>query len=371
MRKVSPLKRAERKEQVLWIENTIEEAQARYCYLAARASEINVECGLMHSRFTKVDREKNENKWVVIFGKIGHNARQEKGRILVGTQVLEQSLDIDADFLITRLCPTDMLFQRIGRLWRHRENDSVRPVEAKREAWILAPRLSDAQEDENKFGKSAKVYSPYVLCRTLEVWQNCVNVNLPNGIRQLLEETYLQRDEKNILTAYKRKMEQKRDTLQRFALTNISRGGKTLPESKASTRYSETEAVEVLLLRKKTLIKDGVRVRFLDGSELDILKFANAVIRRKIAAELLRNTVMVREYLAPKATTKQLMWLKDYVYLGDYEESPFRVAIVSESGELRGVDGEADILEKYTLSYDSCLGYRAIKNKGGRDADCE
>ena len=121
------LLRAERGEQVLWIENTVNEAQQRYRGLAAKAREMGLDCGLLHSRFLKVDRQKNEDKWVGLFGKTGRNSRQEKGRILIGTQVLEQSLDIDADFLVTRLCPTDMLFQRLGRLWRHRENDSIRP----------------------------------------------------------------------------------------------------------------------------------------------------------------------------------------------------------------------------------------------------
>jgi len=364
------LKRAERKEQVLWIENTVDEAQARYCHLAARASAINVECGLLHSRFIKTDREKNEHKWVSVFGKVGRDARQEKGRILVGTQVLEQSLDIDADFLVTRICPTDMLFQRIGRLWRHRENDNIRPIEAKREAWILASRLDEAMESAKSFGKSAYVYSPYVLCRTLEVWQNVSGVSIPEEIRASLESTYVERDEKNNMAKYKQEMEEKRDTLRRFALTSVSIGGKTLPESRAMTRYSEIESAEVLLIRKKIAVKNGMRVEFLDGSVVDLPKFTNAANRRKIAAELLRNTVMVPEYRAPKSTTKQLSWLKDYVYLGDNEESPFRAAIVAESGELRGID-EGDVSEKYDLNYDSCLGYRVIKKERGRNADRE
>jgi len=51
---------------------------------------------------------------VNLFGKPGWPQRAAQGRILVGTQVLEQSLDIDADFLVTAFAPTDMLLQRWG-----------------------------------------------------------------------------------------------------------------------------------------------------------------------------------------------------------------------------------------------------------------
>jgi CRISPR-associated endonuclease/helicase Cas3 len=89
---------------------------------------MGIECGLIHSRFLKKDRITNETKWVELFGKQGKSQRNLFGRILVGTQVLEQSLDIDGDFMVTRICPTDMLLQRTGRLWRHRETDSLRPI---------------------------------------------------------------------------------------------------------------------------------------------------------------------------------------------------------------------------------------------------
>ena len=164
------LRRAEEGQQVLWIENTVKEAQDIYKKLAGRASGIGVAYGLLHSRFSKTDRAVNEKIWVKYFGKDGVKTRTQQGRILVGTQVLEQSLDIDADFLITRFAPTDMLLQRLGRLWRHEE--TVRLPTARREAWILAPDLSAAVlSPEQTFGSTAKVYAPYVLCRSLAVWQ--------------------------------------------------------------------------------------------------------------------------------------------------------------------------------------------------------
>lgn len=360
------LLRAERGEQVLWIENTVIEAQQRYCLLAAKAREIGFDCGLLHSRFLKVDRQRNEDRWVGFFGKAGRNSRQENGRILVGTQVLEQSLDIDADFLVTRLCPTDMLFQRLGRLWRHRENDDIRPKEANREVWIMAPRLSDAVQNQNSLGKSAKVYSPYILCRTLEVWQDISSVQLPDEIRPLLEATYKKRSEKINMAKYKQETDEAREKLCRFALHGVSRGGKTLPESKASTRYSERESAEVLLIKKQNQQKDGVLLCLLDDSELFLPKLANVATRRQIASKLLENTVSVPNYLAPIAITKQIEWLREYIYLGDYEESPFRAAIVLDSDELQGI-GCSDASAEYNLNYDFCLGYRAQKKKRGED----
>jgi CRISPR-associated endonuclease/helicase Cas3 len=364
------LKRAERGEQVLWIENTVLEAQERYCLLAARVAGMDIHCGLLHSRFMRIDRERNEKKWADIFGLAGRDIRQDRGRILIGTQVLEQSLDIDADFIVSRICPTDMLFQRIGRLWRHRENDTLRPTEAKREAWILSPCLNEAIIDVTRFGKSAKVYSPYILCRTLEVWEGLSFVAIPDDIRGVLERTYAERVETGEMVKLKGILEQERDKLHRFALIGISTGGKTLPESKASTRYAEMPSVEVLLIRRKTAENSGTGIRFTDGLEVKIPKFVDAKMRRKISAEILRHTVVVPEYLAPEFGMENLQWLSEYAYLGNREEYPFRLAIVSESGDLSET-AAGRMLEKYDLSYDPCLGYRAVKKKGLCDGDQE
>ena len=119
------IERASQGQQVLWIENTVVEAQQRYLDLAARASELGLACGLLHSRFIADDRQRIEDRWVNLFGKPGWPKRLQQGHILVGTQVLEQSLDIDADFLISRFAPTDMLLQRMGRLWRHADTPRV------------------------------------------------------------------------------------------------------------------------------------------------------------------------------------------------------------------------------------------------------
>ena len=73
---------------------------------------------LHHSRFAPADRQRLDAAVEAALSTNKHRATE--GRIVIGTQTLEQSLDIDADFLITDLCPVDVLLQRIGRLHRHR-----------------------------------------------------------------------------------------------------------------------------------------------------------------------------------------------------------------------------------------------------------
>jgi CRISPR-associated endonuclease/helicase Cas3 len=361
------LRCAEQGQQVLWIENTVAEAQHIYRLLSARDCTPKIECGLLHSRFLKIDREQNENRWTAIYGKDGGEDRQKCGRILVGTQVLEQSLDIDADFLVSRFAPSDMLLQRLGRLWRHRE--TVRAAGAKCEAWLLSPELPNAIENpEQTFGKTAKVYSPYVLCRSLEVWQSLPAVAVPGQIREIIEATYARREEDGAMLGHFNALEKKREEMQRQALFGLSKAGKTLPEEKASTRYSEQDSVEVLLIKNYRIDpeQDGVVVGFLNDDKSILLpnkgKGLSPQQRRELAATLLQNTVRVAEYLAPKAPPgNSLDWLQDYLYLGKHEgESRLRVVKVLDSDVVVSLNG-GEAAERYTLQYDQYFGYQAEK----------
>ena len=360
------LLRAESGQQVLWIENTVAEAQAIYRLLATRANALDIECGLLHSRFLKIDREQNENYWTTLYGKEGAIQRSQRGRILIGTQVLEQSLDIDADFLISRFAPSDMLLQRLGRLWRH--DMTQRPINAQREVWLLAPNMNNAIENpDSAFGKTAKVYTPYVLCRSLEVWECLQYIIIPSQIREVIEATYQERSETGLLLNYLNALEKKKAELKSMALLGLSEGGKTLSEEKASTRYSEQDTVDVLLLRnyQTDTQQGGVRVRFLDETQIllpDKGKGLQPKERRDLAAKLLQNTVRVAEYLAPKPIMGNgLDWLQDYIYLGKHnDESRLRVAKVKASDELMGLDG-GSALENYQLEYNQKLGYQANK----------
>lgn len=108
--------------------NAVARAQEVYGWACGVVGETRVE--LLHSQFTAVDRAQREQDLV---RSLGPEARRGQGRphcqVVVGTQVLEQSLDIDLDLLITDLAPTDSLAQRAGRLHRHRRGDQDRPPE--------------------------------------------------------------------------------------------------------------------------------------------------------------------------------------------------------------------------------------------------
>lgn len=361
------LDRAEQGEQVLWIENTVKEAQQRYLDLAALACQQGIEIGLLHSRFTPQDRQANETVWVRAFGKDGWRSRPNHGRILVGTQVLEQSLDIDADMLVSRFAPTDMLLQRIGRLWRHA--DTPRSASAIPQCWLLAPSLEQAlsaPQAENAFGTSASVYSPYVLCRSLEVWQNVTSLILPKDIRGLIDSTYQERAEPSAWQTLKDQLKQGtryrtgEDALQTLAKLTLSCNGKTLPEHKAETRYSDIDSHEVLLLKQLSFDKDHncSRLTLLNGQQLT-LPVKKQKVSKSIAAMLHQQIVRISpKDCPPQLTISELQkWGLDNVfYLGNPEldEALLRVALVNDCHQLTTLD--ASLIPE--LEYRQDLGYR-------------
>jgi CRISPR-associated endonuclease/helicase Cas3 len=373
--------RARDGQQVLWIENTVQEAQTRFFDFAARCHEMSIDCGLLHSRFTMAHRQHNEDVWVALYGKHGWGKRTTHGRILIGTQVLEQSLDIDADFLVTRFAPTDMILQRLGRLWRHAS--APRAFGARREAWILAPAYSAAIEHpQSQFGTTASVYAPYVLCRSLAVWeQQCRTfggVTLPTDIRLLIEQTYTEQEEDGILARWKHELYEGTSrrkglrALQQLARLTLSQQGKTLPESKAQTRYSEQDTADVLLLKgiEVDCQKQQTFLSLIDGTKLAIpwqqYRATKAEWRQK-AASLTMHVVQCRQSQKPRPPSRawcQKIGLGNVFYLGDpaFDDAGISVAIVTPTDALRSLDG-TPLSDRFTYKYRYDLGLQISKTK--------
>lgn len=157
--------------------NTVKRAQEMYTLLSERFGADSVQ--LVHSRYTLIDRTHREVELLEMLGKGGRKSPPYK-MIVVGTQVMEQSLDLDFDALVTDLCPMDLLIQRIGRLHRH---ESIRPN-----------RLSNAvcyvvdEEDGSYEGGSQAVYGKYMLMNTRFLLPE--HISLPVDIPRLVNMAY-------------------------------------------------------------------------------------------------------------------------------------------------------------------------------------
>ncbi|MDD5265835.1 MAG: CRISPR-associated helicase Cas3' [Methylococcales bacterium] len=100
-----------------WIRNTVKSARQSYQDLLDAGIASN-RLSLFHSRFAMIDRQEIENRTLEYFGD-DSTPEHRKGQLLIATQVVEQSLDLDFDVMITDLAPIDLIIQRAGRLMRH------------------------------------------------------------------------------------------------------------------------------------------------------------------------------------------------------------------------------------------------------------
>jgi len=138
---------------------------------------------LFHARFPADQRQVREDLALALFGKSGS---REGKQILIATQVAEQSLDLDFDFLITDLAPIDLVLQRAGRLWRH-----ARPVRPISSPTLLVAGL-DGQEPPD-LGKPLwwnAVYREDVLLRTWALLKQRDFLVLPDDIDVLVKAVY-------------------------------------------------------------------------------------------------------------------------------------------------------------------------------------
>ena len=159
------------------IVNTVKKAQAVAAALRETMPQHTVV--LFHAQFLMPDRAEKERMLLARLGKRSGPAERDR-LIVVGTQVLEQSLDIDLDFLVTELCPMDLLLQRIGRLHRHRRK---RPHTLQNAVCAVLDTGSDAFDEGSR-----AVYGEWLLWRTRQLLPD--TVTLPADIPRLVQDTY-------------------------------------------------------------------------------------------------------------------------------------------------------------------------------------
>lgn len=239
------------------IVNTVNRAQA----IAEQIrSSITSDVLLYHAQYIMPDRAAKEEK---LLQRIGHDSTPDSrtGFVAVGTQVLEQSLDIDFDVLLTDICPIDLLLQRIGRLHRHRRQ---RPDVMQTPVCYV---MTDELDDKN--AGSRQIYGEWLLQETLR--QIPEHITLPDDISPLVQTVYSAADDSDAYKAYLNKKETAESKAGAFLLRKPPKKDihglldRTVLDSHAEASVrGGISSIEVLVMQRDS----SGTIRFLDGTPL-------------------------------------------------------------------------------------------------------
>jgi CRISPR-associated endonuclease/helicase Cas3 len=338
---------------VLVIRNTVDLARESYRALMSHCNDSGIEFGLIHSRFTQSDREKNETYWTNLLGRDG-STRPRHGAILVGTQVLEQSLDIDADLLITDLAPTDLILQRIGRLHRHQR--PTRPLRCETPRCILlrpdvdwnAPRT----EVESALSPHRFIYPPFTLFMADSVWSSMDAIVLPSGIRLVLEKSELFPESLPVAVRdFWEEMQRQTERMLRAASMNAIFSAPAAGDTEgAETRWNmQPTAWIVVLSRQPAQSGRQVGLEFFDGTSR---QFNESCFDFPLARALQLNAVRVPAWLVRQHRPPD--WLKTHL--------PDAVLAVKDETNRLTLCADGDVYYDFTYSSETGLGFSKTRN---------
>ncbi len=256
------------------IRNTVGRAQDTFSALRAHLGDDIV---LLHSRFIGPDRAALERGLLARLGSPRSGATRPRRLVVVGTQVLEQSLDVDFDLMISDIAPVDLLLQRLGRVHRHHRPDGERPPGMRSPRLLITGLNLDAgagQAPQFDRGCTA-VYGDYrLLCATAVLLPHFAGkpVRSPADVPRMVEAAYAEDGPappgwearwEAARTAHERKVEEARgkaevfqieDPRQRRSLVDwlpvpVSAEGDELErQGRAQVRDTE-DSLEVVLVR--------------------------------------------------------------------------------------------------------------------------
>ena len=179
----------------VWIRNAVDDAIAAVEKLRAKGIASDL-LDLLHARFTVADRLDKEKAAQERFGRDGTD---RTGRVLVATQVVEASLDLDFDLMISDLAPIGSLIQRAGRLWRHMDQrpEGQRPVPGPA-LHILSPDPDEVDDDKwlrQVLKAGSWIYPLTDQWRTARAVFGAGEICAPDGLRELIEAVHGQGQE--------------------------------------------------------------------------------------------------------------------------------------------------------------------------------
>lgn len=342
------------------IVNTVKKAQRLGEECKKRFGEDAVD--ILHSAFIATDRINKEAQLLNLIGKQGK--RPEK-KIIIGTQVMEQSLDIDLDVLITDLCPVDLLLQRIGRLHRH---ELQRPEKHKSAVvYVLGTN------EQLEFDKGSEwVYGKYFLIRTQYYLPEIIKI--PSDIPLLIDEVYgnaepvfskqllkTYEESRNRIEVLKAKQSDKAHTYLINDPRSIIRAGKyNLIGWLKNPDYSDCEEMAVAQVRD---IKETIEVIAVKkvGTGYGTFEKEEDLSKRigepQIAKYLSGQTIRIPNIItARKGVAKTIHYLEEYnlKQLAEWQTQPWlkgSLGIIFDENGMFELDG-------VQLKYDNKIGLR-------------
>jgi CRISPR-associated endonuclease/helicase Cas3 len=337
---------------VAWVRNTVDDAIAAAEALRARGVAVL----LFHARFAMADRLAIEAEVLRRFGR--DSDPETRCGVLVATQVIEQSLDLDFDLLVTDLAPADLLIQRAGRLWRH-DRELPRPVPGP-ELLVVSPEaMAEPAADWIRAAQpgTAAVYrDPALLWRSARAVFARGAIVTPGDMRPLIEAAFDRAAPDAIppaLAAAAREAEGKEQAAQGVARMNLlsfaecwdRNAGFWEPETHTPTRLEERPTVTLRL----ALLRDGVVVPYAEDADPRRAWALSEVTvsRHRIA------TCPVPAGLEAAAEAAKLQW-------GRWERESERVmlAVLTRGTEGSILMSQSGLTETACFVYDSRLGLR-------------
>lgn len=283
--------------------NTVKRARAVYEYIKKKNPDVQVR--LVHARTSAELKKKTSAEIVDLYGKQGKKTglRPEKS-IVISTQILEQSMDVDFDTLITELAPIDYIFQRDGRRMRHDDKGTIR----KKSGYIS--RLIILTPKEGCKDVNLLPYHPALMKATEQVLSEHKEISIPEEIRPLINEVYRRAGKEWIDSSLQQAYYAKASIISSPSEDSFAHSKAWEISRKPITRYAEFPTVNLLLLDER------------DQEENISYDRAKWLIANR--------AVGVPAYLIPEDLSvegsKSCKWLSDYVVLD--KKAQDRVGIV-------------------------------------------
>lgn len=342
---------------VVVIRNTVALAQETYCQLKEQISERIEEqhIGLLHSRFPQNKRDNKEEYWTSILGK--DDQLRPHGSLLVSTQIAEQSVDIDADCLVTDLAPTELILQRIGRLHRH---NRMRPNGfAQANCYILHPDTNwkgDAKAVKGALNPHHLIYPPLSLWQAADTLKARQQIQLPDDIRPLLEDATARQpveQESDVLKTFVAEYTRKRDVMLGTANQRDVFNASAIDDKEGTeTRYGIKPTAQLILLSRVPVEQGGnITLQLADGSTHTTRV---GEFNYPLAKALQSYAIRIPAYLVRTQLTMAPEWLKQHL------DSGVLAIQASDTSELKLYSGDEI---PYTLYYRNDLGITYEKSE--------